>query len=140
MSIVARASKEKKGGGLTRDLAAPYQNEVTKSGTNSEVAHNDDSYSPDNTDPTRSNEKQGEALDASPANAAASRSADAGNSSNKSGRNQTSSSGFNSASGSQGNRSGNKDVSRDDTSTAKFDKLSKENEDVQDVGGRKVTN
>lgn len=118
-------------------LLSPYQNEYTKSGTNSEVAHNDESYS-SNTNPVESNAQQGEALDGSPANASASRTADPAHS-NKTHRDPSTASGIKGAE-SKGNRSGNGGASADDASKAKFEKLSKGHDDIQQVGGRSVTN
>lgn len=116
----------------------PYQNEYTKSGTNSEVAHNDESYS-SNTNPEQSNARQGEALDGSPANKAYSDDYTPKHS-NKTHRDSGSASSMNQSSGTQGNNSGNSGASEADVSKSKFDTLSKNKEDVQQVGGRKVTN
>lgn len=116
------------------DLWYRYQNEYTKSGTNSEVAHNAESYSKDNTDPVKSNEKQGEALDSSPANASASRDAES-HTSNKNEQDRKSASGY-----SQGRGSSESNVaSKQDASEDKFGKISKGHDDIQTVGGRKVT-
>lgn len=127
--------------------SAPYQNEVTKSGTNSEVAHHDESYDGGNTDPEESNRRQGESLDSSPANKHASRDARKGTS-NKTERTTADASGYKTGNGgSQGNQAtqgtGNQGTgSSGQSAESKFDNmgLGKGHDDPQQVGGRKVTN
>ena len=122
--------RQKKGKEPVKD-SAPYQNEYTKSGTNSEVAHEEESYSR-NTNPEESNRRQGEALDSSPANASASRNAEP-NKSNKTHGDNTQSSGYSQKRTESSTKS-------EDTSKSKFEKISKGHDDIQTVGGRKVDN
>lgn len=127
--------------------SAPYQNEMTKSGTNTEVAHDQDSFDGSNTDPERSQRRQGESLDSSPANKDASRDARKGTS-NKTERTTADASGYSSSNaGSQGNRetqgTGNQGTgSSGQSGKSKFDDigLGKGHDDPQQVGDKKVTN
>lgn len=103
--------------------SAPYSNEYTRSGTHEEVSKSDEAFS-SNTDPAKSRDRTGDALESSGANPAASR---AEQDDNRARNESTQPSGFNKSSSTEAkNTAGKNTASTSDVSTSKFEKLSKD--------------